>query len=251
MSTLNEFITQIKTSGLQKPSKYEVSIGRPTVITNSKYQNSNEWRKMLLFCDQANLPGVTYTTTQSRSFGEFREMPYERIFEPLQLSFYCDSKMWIKGFFDEWINSIQDGKSRVFNYYEKYTTKITINTLDNADTKTYGIELYECYPKSMSAIQLDYGAKDVMKLQVTMQYRYWRNLDYARSSQAQNTTQITNSPKPAVPNIIVPQDVSVRPMPPTNLSSESEYVREMRARGLNPSDPDGAIRLGIRGNTGA
>lgn len=219
MSTLNQFITQIKMGGLQKPSKYEVTIGRPKIISNSKYQNSNEWRKMMLFCEQATLPGITYTTTQSRTFGEFREMPYERIFDPLQLSFYCDSKMWIKGFFDEWINSIQDGKSRVFNYYEKYTTQITVNTLDNEDNYTYGIELYECYPKSISAIQLDYGAKDVMKLQVTMQYRYWRNKEYARSPQAQNTTQISNPPRPTrAANVIVPQDRPVRAIPPVNIS---------------------------------
>ena len=33
--------------------------------------------------------------------------------------------------------------------------------------------LYECYPKSINSIQLDYSAKDVMKINVTMQYKYW------------------------------------------------------------------------------
>jgi hypothetical protein len=250
MSTLNEFISQIKIGGLQTPSKYEVYIGKPAVIANAKYQNNTEWRKMLLFCDQATLPGITYTTTQSRTFGEFREMPYERIFDPLQLSFYCDSKMWIKGFFDEWLNSIQNGKTRVFDYYNRYTTDIQVATLDNASNITYAINLYECYPKSVSAIQLDYGAKDVMKLQVTMQYRYWKNVDYAKSGSAQSVSAVTPKESPRPPNVIIPQvTANISPSSQARLSSESEYIREMRARGLDPADPDGTLRLGIRGNT--
>lgn len=206
MSSLNEFIAQIKKGGLQKPSKYEVILNRPPIMLDAKYQNNEDWRMMLLFCEQATLPGVTYTTTQSRSFGEFREMPYERIFDPLQLSFYCDSKMWIKSFFDGWINSIQDGKTRVFNYYDRYTANITVNTLDNAGEKTYGINLFECYPKSVSAVQLDYNSKDVMRLQVTMQYRYWRNVEYSKSAEAQAVSQVTTGNPFQPPQIIVPQD---------------------------------------------
>lgn len=221
MSTLNEFITQIKKGGLQKPSKYEVLVGRPPIMLDAKYQNSEDWRMMMLFCEQANLPGITYTTTQSRTFGEFREMPYERIFDPLQLSFYCDSKMWIKSFFDGWLNSIQDGKSRVFNYYDRYTSTITINTLDNADEKTYGIQLFECYPKSVSAVQLDYNSKDVMRLQVTMQYRHWKNIEYSKSAEAQRVDNVTVGNPFQPPRVIVPQDAGVRP---TNNPGTNPFV---------------------------
>jgi hypothetical protein len=37
------------------------------------------------------------------------------------------------------------------------------------------ISLYEAYPKTVSAIQLDYANRDVMKIQVTMMYKYWRS----------------------------------------------------------------------------
>jgi hypothetical protein len=207
MTSLNNFITAIKTGGLAKPSKYEVVIGKPAVVESLKYKEDNNWRKMLLFCEQATLPGVNYTTTQSRTFGEFREMPYERIFDPLQLSFYCDSDMWIKGFFDEWMANIQNSKTREFSYYDKYTVPITITTVNNEGRNTYGIKLFECYPKTITAVQLDYGAKDVMKLSVSMQYRYYTKVEYATipntATNAQNLRLPTNTP---FAQVVIPQE---------------------------------------------
>jgi hypothetical protein len=207
MTSLNNFITAIKTGGLAKPSKYEVVIGKPAVVESLKYKEDNNWRKMLLFCEQATLPGVNYTTTQSRTFGEFREMPYERIFDPLQLSFYCDSEMWIKGFFDEWMANIQNSKTREFSYYDKYTVPITITTVNNEGRNTYGIKLFECYPKTITAVQLDYGAKDVMKLSVSMQYRYYTKVEYATipntATNAQNLRLPTNTP---FAQVVIPQE---------------------------------------------
>jgi hypothetical protein len=208
MSSLSEFISAVKTGGLAKPSKYEVVVGRPNVIRNLQYRNDTEWRKMLMFCDQASLPGMNYTTTQSRTFGEFREMPYERTFDPLTLGFYCDQQMWIKSFFDEWMSNIQDSVTREFSYYKDYTVDVTVDVLDTAGNKTYGIQLFECYPKTMNQIQLDYSAKDVMKLSVTMQYRYWRKLEYSKSGEAQNVSSLTNAAPTAFPGIVIPQQFS-------------------------------------------
>jgi hypothetical protein len=33
--------------------------------------------------------------------------------------------------------------------------------------------MFECYPKSIGAIQMDYSSKEIMKLNVVMQYRNW------------------------------------------------------------------------------
>jgi len=206
--SLQNFITAVKTGGLARPSKFQVIIPRPSVINDLRYKSSNDWAKMQLFCDQATLPGVNYSTTQARTYGEFREMPYERTFDPLTLSFYCDSDMWIKGFFDEWMANIQNTKSRTFQYYEKYTVDMEIQTLTSAGELSYGVKIYECYPKSMTAINLDYSAKDVMKLGVTMQYRYWEKIEYARSPSQQESSQFTTAPQISLPQVIRPQDLA-------------------------------------------
>lgn len=204
--SLQTFITAVKTGGLAKPSKFKVLIPRPSVIQELTYNSSSDWIKMQLFCDQATLPGINYSTTQARTYGEFREMPYERMFDPLTLSFYCDSDMWIKGFFDEWMSNIQNTRSRTFEFYNNYIVDIDIETLNSEGNTVYGVRLFECYPKLMSQITLDYAAKDVMKLSMTMQYRYWEKLEYAKSPEQQSISQF-NPRAGSFPQIISPQDL--------------------------------------------
>jgi hypothetical protein len=209
MSTLNDFISAIKTGGLAKPSKYQVTIAKPNVVRDLAYRNDTEWRKLLMFCDQASLPGVNYTTTQSRTFGEFREMPYERIFDPLTLGFYCDQQMWIKRFFDLWISNIQNSNTREFSYYKDYTVDVEIAVLDNQNKKTYSMKFFECYPKTINQIALDYSAKDVMKLSVTMQYRYWESYSYSKTEEQQRADpfRIVAPVQTPFDNFIAPQEL--------------------------------------------
>lgn len=170
MAKLNEFIAQVKNIGMARTNRYSVMLTPP----------NNEWmveygdlRDMLLFCDQVQVPGVNLATVQNRTFGEFREVPYEKLYGDIQLNFYVDTGMYVKGFFDAWMNSIQNPFTRNFSYYKSYTTQMTIDIEDLNDETRYSVTAYECYPKTVSPIQLDYASKEVMKLQVTMQYKYW------------------------------------------------------------------------------
>jgi acetyl-CoA carboxylase beta subunit len=89
------------------------------------------------------------------------------------MSFYVDTDLKVKRLFDSWMATIQDPITRNYNYYDRYTTNMTIEVQDLKDKTRYSIDLYEVYPKTMSSVTLDYSAKDVMKFNVTMQYRYW------------------------------------------------------------------------------
>jgi hypothetical protein len=138
-------------------------------------------KKVLMFCDAAILPGVNISTNQIRSYGELRETPSEKLFDNLQLSFYVDNSFEVKAIFDEWVNSIQDSDTRAFNYYNDYTADIEINVLDKKNNVRYTMTLYESYVKALSPIQLDYAAKDVMKLSVSINYKYWKTKESAVS----------------------------------------------------------------------
>lgn len=178
MAKLNEFISQVKTVGLSRTNRFSVMMNPPPAIQYSNVPNAytqqfGDLRKILLFCDQVQLPGLNYSTIQNRTFGEFREVPYEKLFGDLNLQFYVDTDLYVKSFFDAWMASIQDPIKRTFSYYNSYITDMTINVEDLEDEKRYAVTLYECYPKTIAPIQMDYANKDVMKLQVTMQYKYW------------------------------------------------------------------------------
>jgi hypothetical protein len=172
---LKDFISEIKKGSLARSNRFAIGFTPPKTAQKPYISGSDPatLRKVILFCDQVQLPGVNFSTVQNRVFGEFRETPYEKLFDTINMSFYVDNDMKVKSLFDNWMNSIQDGTTRTFNYYDNYTTDMTIEVQDINDKTRYQVKLFECYPKTIGSIQMDYASKDVMKLSVTMQYKYW------------------------------------------------------------------------------
>jgi hypothetical protein len=170
MSKLTEFISEVKQAGLARTNRYSVDFTPPIALRN--YDNQLKQR-VLMFCDQIQIPGVNLSTIQNRTFGEFREVPYEKIYGDIQMSFYVDNDMTVKKLFDDWLGLIQNKTTRTFEYYNNYTVNMNVNIEDLSDKTRYSVTAYECYPKAIGPIQMDYASKDVMKLQVTMMYKYW------------------------------------------------------------------------------
>ena len=173
MSTLNDFVASIQTEGLMHTNRFSVDMNVPPILAGNDIY-VGDLQKILLHCDSVTLPGLNVSTTQARTFGEIREMPYEKLYDNVTINFYVDNTMQVKLLFDTWINnSIQDLYTRKFNYYKQYTSDMMINVFDKNENQRYVVRLFECYPKSVSAIQMDYSSKDVMRLQVSMNYKYW------------------------------------------------------------------------------
>lgn len=189
MAKLNEFISQVKTTGLSRTNRFSVYMNPPPSIAASGYTNKftqsfSNLKQILLFCDSVQLPGINLSTIQNRTFGEFRDVPYEKIYGDLNLTFYVDTDMYVKNFFDAWVASIQHPITRTFAYYKSYITDMTVVVEDLQDEETYAVTLYECYPKTISAVQLDNASKDVMKLQVTMNFKNWIPSEIFRTAEA-------------------------------------------------------------------
>jgi hypothetical protein len=163
-----DFIAEIKTQGLARTNRFTVELSPPAESPDSS-------RRILLFCEQASLPGISFATTSNKSYGESREIAYDRLFEPITLQFHVDRHFQVKKVFDKWMQVIQDPVSKSFNYYNNYTTKISIAVQDLQDMTCYQVNLFECYPKIVAPVSLDAESKDTMRLQVTFQYKYWES----------------------------------------------------------------------------
>jgi len=166
---ISEFVGNIS-GGLARTNRYDIIISPPPSV---KVPQLIGQKQLAMLCDQVQLPGLIINTTPIRIYGEVRETPYEFNYEPINMQFLVDTKMGVKIFFDAWIQSIQNGKSRTFEYYKKYITDIDVIVQDTLDQNRYMVKLYECYPKSVGAVQMDYASKDIMKLNVTMMFKYW------------------------------------------------------------------------------
>jgi hypothetical protein len=186
---LQDFVAEMQ-KGVARSNRYFVVM--PNRNNSSSYTSGN---KLLgLYCENTQIPGSTILTSPSKIFGETREVPYERSYEPINMSFYVDSDFKVKEYFDDWHNSIFDPYTRAGNYYEEYVSNIELWVHNVEDKRTYALTLFECYPKAISPIQLDYGSKELMKLQVTMQYKYWRAVAGEAAASESALANIDNPP---------------------------------------------------------
>ena len=91
----------------------------------------------------------------------------------------------VKKLFDQWQNQISNPITRTYNYYNNYARNMVIEVQDINDNTRYSVCLWECYPKTVGNIQLDYASKDVMKLSVGMQYKYWTAMPVSQLADGQ------------------------------------------------------------------
>jgi hypothetical protein len=170
---ISDFVGQL-TAGLARTNRYTVGITLPVMIGQNIH--SSDVERMQLLCESVTLPSLNVNTTQIRTFGEIREMPTEFNYDPVTLTFYVDGDMIVKNIFDTWIKSVQQGTSRNFNYYNDYICDpMYVYVEDLQDNKVYETALFEAWPKTVNAVQMSYEQKDVMKLTVTIMFKYWES----------------------------------------------------------------------------
>lgn len=168
---LNEFISKVKSTGLAKTNRYRVTIATPALMP--EFMNSG--RLITLFCESTSLPGQVVATTEQRIMGETREFPYSKMFDNITLSFYIDNNFEVKGFFDNWLNSVSNTQNKITSYYKDYiapTVLIEVLPMDS-EVSTYSITLHEAYPKGISPIQLSADSRDIAKIGVSLNYKYY------------------------------------------------------------------------------
>jgi hypothetical protein len=173
MASLNDFKAYMK-NGMARTSHFLVQLTIPKGLQGRRVIYTSNMNMITAFCEQVMMPGVTYSSNQVRSYGEFREVPYEKLYGQVSMTFYVDGSMYVKTFFDDWIDVIQNKETRDFRYAEDYLVdKIPIIVYDMQEDARYQIVLNRCYPKGLGAIQLDYNGKDVMRLTVDMTYQFY------------------------------------------------------------------------------
>lgn len=189
MSSINAFIASVKTEGMARDNRFEMVITPP-----SSLYGSSPNQKLVLHCQTVQMPGLNFNTAPVLTYGEQREAVYNRLFEPIQAEFILDNSMEVKKFFDAWQNLIIDPTSRMVNYYQNYIGTVEIYQLDYTEQErvVYAVKCHEVYPKTVSPISYSATSKDVTKLQVSLQFKYWVPVSVGSSTQEQQLPFNTN-----------------------------------------------------------
>jgi hypothetical protein len=170
--SLENFVSQINTFGVAKPSKFEIEITPPPSL--SGYSEIS--RLASIYCEVANFPTLTINTKQHQIYGPAYQRPVGTDYggDGISVTFLIDNDMNIKSFFESWMFSIVDKDSYNVNYQANYTTPIKISQLDSTNNITYSIQLIDAFPRTMSEMGLNSSATNsTHKLTVVFAYRKW------------------------------------------------------------------------------
>lgn len=189
--TINEILAPFRDGeGVAKPSGYEVLFFPPvgasqtpsTVNTFFRQMFKNitdgDQREVSMQCHKIEFPGRNLDSTPDTNiYGPSREIVSGFSFAEITASFYQSNNYKEKQFFETWQRLSYDPNTWAMQYYDDYVGKIQIYSLDRGNKRRYGVELVECFPKTIAAQTLDASpATTPQTCDVSFTYRYWRNL---------------------------------------------------------------------------
>jgi hypothetical protein len=143
-------------------------------------QDQNK-RRVQAFCSEIAMPSREGVQKEIRHNGPTRKFVYDYTSPEITATFYSDKFMRERSFFEMWQKAAFSNSTHNFNYYNDYVAPLDIFALgqfasrDERDDSTYGVRLFECYPKTISEVTFSHTANEVQSFTVTFSFRYWVN----------------------------------------------------------------------------
>lgn len=196
--SLNNFLSLIKNESLADSNQYSAVFFLPPALRDihTEITDKKNLMRMSLLCDSVSIPGLSLITNDVAVYGEARQMPTQRLFSDMTMSFYIDHGMNVKRILDSWMDIIINPRTRSAYYYDEYIASIELYVHDRNFNVTYKVALFECYPKAIQPIDLSYASKDVMKMQVTFQYKRYLVEDKLHDEESLEHFKSTNNIQP-------------------------------------------------------
>lgn len=158
---IDQFKSIIDSKGLLDPTRYTVNIVGPL---------GGLGQDLSVLCSSVTLPGRGFSTADKYTHGPNRKVPYAELFDDVQTSFYITRQLDVYNYFIKWQEFI-GGKDFYVAYYKDLIGSVIINVEDRKDSAIASYELFEAWPKSVSNIELSYGATGIVPI-LTVSWAY-------------------------------------------------------------------------------
>jgi hypothetical protein len=201
--TIQNFIASMgRAKGFARTSKYAVIItppnnlkgilesqGQPTTegeavtalqnVGNEMRFDNEVTRQVNLHCNSVSMPGHDLQAQDvQHGSAPGRQMVTSHDYAgTIAASFYLDSHLRERNFFERWQQMAVNNQTHKANYYDDYIGTMEIFQLDGNGEITYGIKATEVYPTTLAGIEYAYANTNQIALQaVQFQYRQWFNM---------------------------------------------------------------------------
>lgn len=180
---INDFTSAM--SGHAHADKFDVVFGLPSGLqiagVDAKY--------LSLQCEAAEFPGVDINPIEYRHHAFIRRVPGHVNYTPLTFTFYCNSQMLEKQFFEGWMNLCIPKQSGLVSYRLNnmgsplYEATITVNQYSQSGAYTYFAQADEVWPISVGQLSTSWADDSIQRLTVTFAYtRWWTAADGAQGA---------------------------------------------------------------------
>ena len=140
-------------------------------------------RRVRAFCSNISMPEREMTTKEVRhGNAPARNFVYDMKSSGISATFYADKFMRERSYFELWQKSAMSTSSTFnTNYYENYVSNLNIFQLgqfasrQERDDITYGVQLIDCFPTKIGAVDYSHDANNVQTIDVDFSFRYWIN----------------------------------------------------------------------------
>ena len=148
-------------------------------------------RRVQAFCSAVDMPSREILTKEIKHNGPTRKIAYDAQFADITATFYTDKFLRERSYFELWQKAAYSNTTFNFNYYNDYVSPVNILQLGNyasqneRDDVTYGVRLFDLYPKTISEVSFAHASNDVQTFTVTFDFRYWVNYFIDRAGEIQ------------------------------------------------------------------
>ena len=140
-------------------------------------------RRVRAFCSSISMPEREMTTKEVRhGNAPARNIVYDMKSAGISATFYADKFMRERSYFELWQKSALSTSSTFnTNYYDNYVSNLNIFQLgqfasrQERDDITYGVQLIDCFPSKIGAIEYSHDANNIQTIDVDFSFRYWIN----------------------------------------------------------------------------
>jgi hypothetical protein len=164
---LNDFLSNVRRKDLARASRFEI------VMSSASNKGSN--RDISLLCEEAAIPGLisTFAPTKIGNWTEYRAQGVEFFGDNATLTFYCNTDWNVREYFEAWMGTTADIRSKEVGFYDDYTGEIDIYTLDRNDRRTGKWQLKEAWPRLLNLTPVSQASDAPVRVTMTFTYRYW------------------------------------------------------------------------------
>ena len=174
MFSLTEFKESFS-DGFAKSSKFRLELTAPSKLNLL----GNIARNLTFLCEVAELPGRSVATGERRVYGPTQKVPYNTIYNDLNVTFMCDGKLNIRKTFDDWLDLIVNKNTHDINYLDDYACTIDIIQLDRFGKNVRRYSMRDAFPINIEGQAVSWSDTDsILKLNVVFTYKTWQAFEF-------------------------------------------------------------------------